>query len=77
MGTKEAPGAFDCYDKAEPGEPVFTLLARDPIAPALIDAWAAAAEARGEPAEKVAEARRCAWLFRDWRKTNRKPGDSK
>ena len=33
MATKTKPGAFDCYSKAEPDEPVFTLLARDPSAP--------------------------------------------
>ncbi len=75
MGTKENPGAFDCYHKAEQGEPLFTLLARDPVAPALVDGWAAAAEARGENPEKVAEARKCAWAMRAWHKTNRKPGD--
>jgi hypothetical protein len=39
----------DCYHKAEPGEPKFTLLARDPLAPNLTRLWAAIRE--GEPAE--------------------------
>ncbi len=30
----------DCYHKAEPGEPKFTLLARDPLAANLVAIWA-------------------------------------
>jgi hypothetical protein len=40
MSTKEDPSEFDAYSKAEVDEPSFTLLARDPIAPSLIEAWA-------------------------------------
>jgi hypothetical protein len=40
MSTKTDPGEFDAYAKAESDEPSFTLLARDPVAPALIEAWA-------------------------------------
>lgn len=39
MGTKAEPGRFDGYGKAEPDEPIFTLLGRDPAAPKLIRAW--------------------------------------
>ena len=42
MGTKQNPGAYDCHAKAQPDEPMFTLLARDPLAPHLVDIWAAA-----------------------------------
>jgi hypothetical protein len=31
----------DCYHKAEEGEPKFTLLARDPLAPFMVALWAA------------------------------------
>lgn len=31
MGTKNNPGKFDCYDAALPDEPMFVLLARDPV----------------------------------------------
>jgi len=41
MGTKNNPGKFDCYHAAEPNEPQFTLLARDPTAPGLVALWAA------------------------------------
>lgn len=40
MGTKNQPGKYDCYDKAEDDEPIFTLLARDPLAPSLVRLWA-------------------------------------
>lgn len=41
MGTKLNPAPNDCYDKAEPDEPRFTLIGRDPFAPGLIELWAA------------------------------------
>lgn len=41
MGTKDNPGPFDCSAAAEPNEPLFTLLARDPAAPGLVELWAA------------------------------------
>lgn len=41
MGTKRRPGRYDCHAKAAPDEPLFTLLARDPLAPGLVDLWAA------------------------------------
>lgn len=40
MGTKRNPGKYDCYAKAEPDEPMFTLLARDPMAAHLVRIWA-------------------------------------
>ena len=40
MGTKNNPGAFDCYANAEPDEPMFVLLGRDPLAPFLVSIWA-------------------------------------
>jgi hypothetical protein len=41
MGTVSLPGLLDCYQKAEDGEPKFTLLGRDPVAAGLIRIWAA------------------------------------
>lgn len=73
MGTKNRPGAYDCHEKAEPDEPLFTLLARDASAPALIEMWADAREKRGEEAGVVAEARECAEQMRAWRDHNRGP----
>ena len=41
MGTKNNPGKFDCYENAEPDEPRFALLGRDPLAGLLVDLWVA------------------------------------
>lgn len=41
MGTKQNPGRFDCYEAALPDEPMFVLLARDPLAPFLVSIWSA------------------------------------
>jgi hypothetical protein len=60
MGTKNNPGAYDCYANAEPDEPMFVLLGRDKHAPLLVKIWADMREAAGEDAAKVAEARACA-----------------
>ena len=67
MGTKLKPGKFDCYENAEPDEPMFVLLARDPMAPILVSLWADLREhARGNGA-KVFEARTCAIEMGKWR----------
>ena len=39
MGTKNNPGEFDCYENAEPDEPMFVLLARDPVAADVVRYW--------------------------------------
>ncbi len=41
MGTKNNPGSFDCYQAAEPDEPMFVLLARDELAAAMTGMWGA------------------------------------
>jgi hypothetical protein len=67
MGTKNQPGQFDCYHKAEPDEPLFVLLARDPLAPILVELWAMLrAQSAGNPS-KVQEARQCAVAMRQWK----------
>ena len=71
MGTKNNPGDFDCYANAEPDEPMFVLLARDPDAPLLVMAWAQLREDRGENPAKVAEARACAAQMDAWRAERR------
>lgn len=40
MGTKNKPGAFDCYANAEDDQPMFVLLAGDPDAPNTVEEWA-------------------------------------
>lgn len=60
MGTKNNPGAFDCYANAQPDEPMFVLLGRDRMAGALTRQWAIARAEHGERAAVVGEALACA-----------------
>lgn len=74
MGTKNNPGKFDCYDKAEPDEPMFVLLARDSMAPRLVREWASCRIDSFSPPtddEKVLEARQCADDMVRWYVKNR------
>lgn len=69
MGTKNEPGKFDCYDAAEDDEPMFVLLARDPMAPALVRLWAEARRlaARSQrDMDKADEADACADAMARW-----------
>lgn len=44
MGTQNNPGDYDCWNNAEPDEPRFALLGRDPEAGPLIRRWATTRE---------------------------------
>ena len=66
MGTKNNPGAFDCYHVAGDNEPMFILLARDPLAPQLVMDWALRRERTRGPSSKVDEARACAHAMEAW-----------
>jgi hypothetical protein len=66
MGSKNNPGKFDCLSKAEPDEPMFVLLGRDPVAPILINLWADIRGRMGEEQEKVEEAVACAEACAAW-----------
>lgn len=66
MGTKNNPGEFDCYENAAPDEPMFVLLARDPLAPMLVEEWAKRRVASRGPSAKTREAFDCANAMRDW-----------
>lgn len=66
MGTKQDPGKFDCYKNAEPDEPMFILLARDPLAPILVEAWAKLSIARIDGVEKSNQALQVAREMREW-----------
>lgn len=60
MATKNNPGKFDCYAHAEPDEPMFVLLGRDPMAGLLVEMWALARqEMGGTSEEKLKEAIAC------------------
>ncbi len=74
MGTKNNPGAYDCYAAAAPDEPIFILLARDKLAPILVDLWAALRDQHGcedhperDHSQKANEARQCAQAMRNYR----------
>ena len=82
MGTKNNPGEFDCYENADPDEPMFILLARDPDAAMLVRLWANIRERvtlskpiltleRERGLAKVTEARACADAMEAWRKEHR------
>lgn len=62
MATKNNPGAYDYYQRAEVDEPMFVLLARDRLAPALVDVWTrvrVAVANTGEQTAQADEAARC------------------
>lgn len=82
MGTKNDPGPFNCHAAADPDEPLFTLLGRDPHAESLVRRWArnrwreaCDAVMRGENASedrrKAKEAFKVADAMRDWREGGR------
>jgi hypothetical protein len=74
MGTKNDPAPFDCYANAEPDEPMFVLLARDPSAPYAIRRWAQRRVASGLNAstdDQISEAFDCADAMDAWREANR------
>lgn len=68
MATKNDPGIYNCYENAEPDEPMFILLARDPMAPILVRLWADLRKHNAGNPSKVAEARVCADEMEAWRR---------
>ena len=66
MGTKNNPGHYDCHEKADPDEPVFVLLASDPLAPILVRLWADLRSRIANNPPKVTEARKCAEEMEKW-----------
>ena len=74
MGTKNNPAPFDCYANAEPDEPMFVLLARDPAAAGLVRGWVYARMAQGlnrRDDPQITEALDCAAAMEAWREANR------
>jgi hypothetical protein len=73
MGTKLAPDRFDCWESAEPDEPVFVLAGRDADAPATVESWALRRLRRivtgDKPPDDIAKVRAaldCAQAMRKW-----------
>ena len=76
------PGEHDCYEEAEPDEPMFVLLARDREAPKIVRHWAAfylMKHTKGKSfkelpprvIKKYREAHHCADAMERWHKENR------
>ena len=53
MGSKLNPGTYDCYEMAEDDEPMFVLLARDPVACHLVSIWSKLRLHDHEAAKKI------------------------
>lgn len=76
MGTRAKPGDYDCYNKLKPDEPYFVLRAKDPVAPMIVEMWAAVVERLGatgdptipgvQPDPKLEEARKVAKAMGRW-----------
>lgn len=65
--VEEAAVESDCCIPS-PGEPSFTLLGRDPLAPMLVDMWASLREHLVGNPSKVARARAVSVAMRQWLK---------
>lgn len=78
MGTKNNPGRYDCYANAEPDEPMFILLGRDPTASLVVTFWRAIKnemKAQGTSQmsdEKIDEAITCSLEMEKWAKAHGK-----
>jgi hypothetical protein len=79
VSTKDQPGAFDGMERAQPGEPVFTLRAHDVSSTELVLEWCArrrerimaanlSDEKRAIELIQVRDAEEIAWAMDDWRK---------
>lgn len=66
LKAQELANPNGCLNRSQDDEPVFVLVARDRLAPELVDAWADRAEAHGVTPAKVAEARELAVQMRVW-----------
>lgn len=74
VGTKNNPAPFDCYANAEPDEPIFVLLARDPAASRTLQRWANLRVALGKNElddAQITEALACAQAMETWRAEHR------
>ena len=78
MGTRNNPGAFNCYAAALPDEEIFTVLARDPAMPATILFWVGERSRLGkieteEDCIRLEQATEIARKARKWRQDNLNP----
>lgn len=59
-----------CLQKAGDNEPIFVLRAQDTLAPEVVRTWAAIANSKGVPFEKVGEALNQAARMEEWAASN-------
>jgi hypothetical protein len=55
-----------CLNRSADDEPVFLIVARDVIAPGIVEEWALRAQQRGSPKEKTEGAFEIARVMRIW-----------
>ena len=67
MGYKQTDATLE---KTGDDEPIFVLVARDRLAPDLVEEWAREAQVVGVPMAKVGEAMRLAAEMRHWQHQN-------
>lgn len=68
VASKADPSPFEAFAKAEPDEPYFTLLGRDPLSTSTIAWWVTMARTMElHPSEQVDEAERIAAAMDRWR----------
>lgn len=65
MGTKNNPGKFDCYDNADPDEPMFIILGRDVHGASAVRKWANDREAFIKAGLKPTDDMRMVWEARE------------
>ena len=68
MSTKANPSPNDCYTKALPDEPMFTLLGRDPAAPYVVIFWCKMRQLMFGESDNptIVEAMACSEELRNW-----------
>lgn len=84
MGTKNNPGKFDCYNAADPDEPMFVLLGRDATAGLLVRLWVTVKHEMVKSgtskasSARLEEALDCANALDEWaKKEGKSPEDAK
>jgi hypothetical protein len=66
MATKNNPGEHDCYTRALPDEPLFTLLGRDASASFVVLFWCKMRLLMSGVEDSIGEAQQVAESMRDW-----------
>jgi hypothetical protein len=71
MWSKTNPGPFDRYAEAEPEEPIFVLLGRDPVSTFLVSLWIGMhAVMRDNSPSAALDAVQCTLALEQWARTH-------